>query len=203
MRSGSPTNRSCMTNHDRCDLGRRHVLTAAVAVPAALLSAQATSASSVPGALHKAPERSLVLLNTHTGESLSAAYCSGGRYCPEVLARLNHLLRDHRSGETGVIDPALFDVLHEVALRAGREPRFQVISGYRSSASNESLRALSSGVARNSLHLQGKAIDVRLAGTDCAKLRDLALNMAAGGVGYYRKSDFVHLDTGRFRSWQG
>ncbi|MEO6185436.1 MAG: DUF882 domain-containing protein [Steroidobacteraceae bacterium] len=188
---------------DYCDQTRRRVIAAALAAPAALLAGRATAAIAQGQASGPLPERTLILSNTHTGESMSAQYCTKGQYCPEVLSQLNHLLRDHRSGESAVIDPALFDVLHSLALRADRAPHFEVISGFRSAASNASLRALSSGVARNSLHMQGKAMDVRLVGANCARLRDLATALEAGGVGYYRQSDFVHLDTGRVRVWQG
>ena len=147
--------------------------------------------------------RSIELVNTHTGESLVADYFRDGAYCPDSLAALDQLLRDHRSGEVAPIDRLLFDQLHQLAVMAGRDARFEVISGYRSPATNAMLNARSSGVARRSLHVEGRAIDVRLAGCNCGRLRDLALSMKAGGVGFYGKSDFVHLDTGRVRSWAG
>ena len=103
----------------------------------------------------------------------------------------------------GTIDPAVFDVLHSVAGTCHADPMFEVISGFRSAASNEMLREQGGGVARKSLHLKGMAIDVRLRGVACTHLRDVGLELARGGVGYYRKSDFVHLDTGRVRSWAG
>lgn len=152
-------------------------------------------------ALH-AP-RQLALLNLHTGEKLQVRYFENGAYVPAALAQLNNVLRDHRSGETSAIDPKLFDQLHALAGCAGCEPHYQIISGYRSPASNAKLRAGSTGVAKHSLHMEGRAMDVRLAGTACHRLRDLALEMQAGGVGYYAKSNFVHLDTGRVRSWVG
>lgn len=157
---------------------------------------------SLPG--HAAPpSRHLCLFNTHTSESQTVHYCADGQYLPEGLRKLDRLLRDHRSGEAHPIDPRLFDALHRLAELAGREPDFEVISGYRSPASNAMLNANSSGVARNSLHMQGRAIDVRLRGLPCTRLRDLAISMQQGGVGFYSKSDFVHLDTGRVRSWSG
>lgn len=148
-------------------------------------------------------ERSLEFVNTHTGETLKAAYFSAGSYCEEALGGFDHLLRDHRSGEATRMDRGLFDLLHDVAALAGREARFEVISGYRSPATNAMLNSRSSGVARRSLHMDGRAIDVRLAGYRTDRLRDLALSLKGGGVGYYRKSDFIHLDTGRFRTWAG
>ncbi len=147
--------------------------------------------------------RSVSMLNTHTGEQLSVEYYRAGSYCAESLGQLNHLLRDHRSGEVAAIDRRLFDLLHDSAALAGREPRFEIISGYRSPVTNAMLNARSNGVARKSLHMQGQAIDVRLVGYRTDRLRDLALSMQAGGVGYYRKSDFVHIDTGRVRTWSG
>ena len=148
-------------------------------------------------------ERSLEFFNTHTGETAKAAYFKAGRYCEDVLAGFDHLLRDHRSGDTARIDRSLFDLLHEVAMLSGKDARFEVISGYRSPATNAMLNARSSGVARRSLHMEGRAIDIRLTGYRTDRLRDLALSLEAGGVGFYRKSDFVHLDTGRFRTWAG
>jgi uncharacterized protein YcbK (DUF882 family) len=148
-------------------------------------------------------ERVLTFFNTHTEERLTAVYFSAGAHDPAVLEQLNAVLRDHRSGEIGHMDPALFDLLHEVAQLAGAEPAFDVISGFRSVSSNEMLRARGGGVSQTSLHLQGKAIDVRLRGVECAQLRDLARGLKRGGVGFYPKSDFVHLDTGRVRSWGG
>jgi uncharacterized protein YcbK (DUF882 family) len=147
--------------------------------------------------------RSLELVNTHTAESLKADYFLGGSYCEQSLFALNHLLRDFRTGDVAPIDPQLFDLLHGVAVLAGKEPRFEVISGFRSPATNAMLNGRSSGVARRSLHMEGRAIDVRLQGCATDRLRDLALSMQAGGVGFYRKSDFVHLDTGRVRTWAG
>ncbi len=145
----------------------------------------------------------LALRNIHTPESLDLEFFRDGAYIPEALAAIQVLLRDYRNGEQHPIDPPLLDYLHEVAQRLGVDPVFHVISGYRSAQTNALLRERSSGVARHSLHLEGRAIDVRLAGIDCAELADRALGLSRGGVGYYRKSDFVHLDTGAFRTWRG
>lgn len=147
--------------------------------------------------------RSIELVSTHTAESLKVDYFLGGDYCERSLAALDHLLRDFRTGDVSPIDPQLFDLLHGVAVLADREPRFEVISGFRSPATNSMLNQRSSGVAKRSLHMEGRAIDVRLQGYRSDGLRDLALSMQAGGVGFYRKSDFVHLDTGRVRTWAG
>jgi uncharacterized protein YcbK (DUF882 family) len=175
----------------------------ALALAAHVRAAHATVAAT--GLLQdeiRAP-RSLSLVSTHTAERLSVCYFANGSYLPTALEQLNHLLRDHRTGDLAPIDPRLFDQLHALARGAGCEPQFEIISGYRSPATNAKLRAASSGVARHSMHMDGRAMDVRLAGTSCSKLRDLALAMGAGGVGYYGKSDFVHLDTGRVRAWTG
>lgn len=178
---------------------RRRVLRALASLPAATLLASA------PGrALGNGFERrSIALVNTHTGDELATDYFVGGGYRAESLAALDRLLRDHRTGEVAAMDRRLYDLLHDLAVQAGREPRYEVISGYRSPRTNALLQAGSSGVARHSLHMDGRAIDVRLAGCDTQRLRDLALGLQGGGVGYYRKSDFVHLDTGRVRSWAG
>lgn len=149
------------------------------------------------------PARLIELFNTHTGDTLSVAYRRGAAYDAAAIARLRHFLRDHRNGQAHDIDVALYDQLFDLAAAARCDARFDIISGYRSPASNAKMAAASSGVARKSLHMQGRAIDVRLHGCPCSKLRDLALAAAQGGVGYYKRSDFVHIDTGRFRTWAG
>jgi uncharacterized protein YcbK (DUF882 family) len=145
----------------------------------------------------------LSLLNLHTSEKLELEFFRRGAYVPESLAAIQSLLRDYRNGEQHVIDPKLMDYLFDVAGALGVDPVFSVISGYRSPQTNEQLRERSNGVARHSLHLEGRAIDVRLAGVNCADLADHARAMSRGGVGYYQQSDFVHLDTGTYRSWNG
>lgn len=145
--------------------------------------------------------RELRFFHTHTSEKLRITYAENGHYVPEALAEINHLLRDFRSGEVHDIDPRLLDTLHEVRSLTGSSARFEIISGFRSPATNDMLRHASSGVAKKSLHMQGQAIDVRLGGTPTSQLRRAALSLARGGVGYYPESDFVHLDTGRVRSW--
>lgn len=148
--------------------------------------------------------RVLSMVSTHTSERLEDCYFEHRRYLPVALARFDRLLRDHRTGEVAAIDPKLFDQLHALALAADCAPHYEIISGYRSPATNEKLRKTGSGgVATRSLHMDGRAIDVRLPGCRTSRLRDLALAMQAGGVGYYPKSDFLHLDTGRARSWNG
>jgi len=148
-----------------------------------------------------AADRRLVFFNTHTGETLEAVYFRAGGYDPAALRAIHHILRDHRSGCVHPIDPALLDLLHVLGQRLGRDPRYEVISGYRSPETNTLLRARSRGVASGSLHTAGKAIDVRITGLPCRTLRNEAAALAAGGVGYYPASDFVHLDVGRVRCW--
>jgi uncharacterized protein YcbK (DUF882 family) len=147
--------------------------------------------------------RELSLRNLHTGERLQVCYFDDGRYQPVALAQLNGLLRDHRSGQSAAIDPRLFDQLHTLAAGARCAPHYEIISGYRSPATNDQLRARSEGVARHSLHTEGRALDVRLRSVNCSRLRDLAIGQGLGGVGYYAASDFVHIDTGRVRTWTG
>lgn len=148
--------------------------------------------------------RSLVLDHTHTRERIDLVYASGERYLPQALGSLNHFLRDHYSGEVGQIDPQLFDLLHKVrqTLGSGVPLSYHIISGYRSPLTNARLRdTRGGGVAKRSLHMEGKAIDVRLPGVPLAELRDAALSLKAGGVGYYPRDQFVHIDTGRVRAW--
>ncbi len=150
-----------------------------------------------------AAERRLVLINTHTGEEVESVYFRDGGYVAAELGRLDWLLRDHRSAGVLPMEKGLFDLLHELAAAAGREPRYEIISGYRSPESNAMLAATTDGVSSKSLHMEGRAVDVRLRGYPTDGLRDLALAKKAGGVGYYPDSDFVHLDLGRVRSWSG
>jgi uncharacterized protein YcbK (DUF882 family) len=145
--------------------------------------------------------RELRFSHTHTGERLVIEYFRGGTYLPEALTRVNYLLRDFRSGEIHGIDLGLLDLLHGLATTTETSKPFQVISGYRSPATNDMLRHRSEGVAAGSLHLKGQAIDIRLADVPLAKLRQAALAARRGGVGFYPASDFVHVDTGRVRMW--
>jgi uncharacterized protein YcbK (DUF882 family) len=145
----------------------------------------------------------LELTNTHTGEVVQATFRDANGYVAEALKRLQRVLRDHRTNEEHEMDPALYDQLSDLAIAAKREPRYEIISGYRSPATNAMLHAQSAGVSDKSLHMQGRATDVRLKDFSCADLRDLALKAKRGGVGYYERSNFVHIDTGRVRSWVG
>ena len=148
------------------------------------------------------PKR-IALLNLHTDERLDIEYFRNGAYVPDALSALEVLLRDFRTGDRHAIDPGLMDYLVQVAHAVGVDPAFGVISGYRSPRTNARLHEQSAGVARHSLHMEGRAIDVRIIGVDCAELAARALDLKRGGVGYYRASNFVHLDTGAFRTWKG
>jgi len=191
----------------RAALTRRSVLRALAGGGAALGAGLALGplalADTADTADTTAGNRRLVLHNTHTLESLSVEYCRDGAYCAVALASVDRVLRDHRTGDVHAIDPALLDLLHEAAARTGHEPEFEVISGYRSPRSNALLHERSSGVAAHSLHMEGRAIDVRLLGCELGRLRDVALDLERGGVGFYRVSQFVHVDTGRVRAWSG
>jgi uncharacterized protein YcbK (DUF882 family) len=184
------------TAEPACACGRRRLLRGlACAVPVLLLPARAFPAVS--------GDRRLIVVNTHTGEMLDALYVRDGVHDPAVLGRLDWLFRDHRTGGVLPIAQGLFDLLHELAAAAVREPRYEIISGYRSAATNAMLASATVGVSSKSLHMEGRAIDVRLADYPTEKLRDLALARRTGGVGYYATSDFVHLDLGAVRNWSG
>ena len=181
-------------------LGRRRFLglgAAAAAAPfATRLAAFASPAAPLP------PDRGLAFYNTHSAESEAVEYCRGGELLPSSLARINYILRDTYTGEIKDIDLGLLDLLNELARALGAGEPYHVISGYRSPSTNEYLRLHGSGgVAVHSLHLLGKAIDIRVPGV---KLRDLyraAVGLRGGGVGYYPASDFIHVDVGRVRTW--
>ncbi len=145
--------------------------------------------------------RSLAFVHTHTGESVSVDYRVDGSLVPDAVATLNRFLRDHRNGQTKAIDPELFDLLWQLRQRAGVDGPYHLISAFRSPETNEMLRAQGRGVAKNSLHMAGKAIDIRLPGVPTARLRELARELGVGGVGFYANSDFIHVDTGRVRYW--
>lgn len=163
------------------------------------LPAEGLRSASIPSnsALHH-----LRLYHTHTGERIDIVYRRGDDFLPEAEAQLDHFLRDHRTGEVKHYDPRVFDILSDLAAAVGHpNAEIEVICGYRTPRSNEFLRARSSGVAKNSLHMQAHAIDIRIPGVDTLTLRNAALALGRGGVGYYPRSGFVHVDTGRVRSW--
>ena len=176
-------------------LGRRRLLGLAVAAGCGLLLPPVR-----PAGAHSAARR-LAFHSIHTGESLRATYWEGGRYLPDSLREIDFILRDFRTGDVRTIDPALLDLLHEVCRTMDYDDPISVISGYRCPATNAMLAARSSGVAWNSFHLRGMAIDLRLPGRRLASVRGVAIALGRGGVGYYPGSDFVHVDTGPVRRW--
>jgi len=144
----------------------------------------------------------LLLYNTHTGERLNVVYRQGEQYNPAALAELDYFLRDHRTGEVRHFDPRLYDILSDLTASVGHlGAEIDIVCGYRTPSTNESLRARTAGVAKNSLHIQAQAIDLRMPGIDTLTLRRAALALARGGVGYYPHSDFIHVDIGRVRQW--
>ncbi|MGA2880544.1 MAG: DUF882 domain-containing protein [Bryobacteraceae bacterium] len=144
----------------------------------------------------------LRFFHTHTGEHLDVVYRIGDRYVPEALDQLDHFLRDHRTGDVHHYDPRLFDLLNDLTASVGRAgAELHVICGYRTPWSNQFLRTHTVGVAQHSLHMEAEAIDIRLPGLNTSTFRDAALALHRGGVGYYAKSDFIHVDVGRVRRW--
>lgn len=143
------------------------------------------------------------LRNIHTDEKLEAVYWENGEYVPDAVKALNHVLRDYRNDETHPIDPGLYDILGKIAEKTGTKAHFQVISGYRSPATNRLLSERSGEVAKRSLHMDGKAMDIFLEDIALEDIRAEALGLQLGGVGYYPKSKFVHVDVGPVRKWSG
>jgi uncharacterized protein YcbK (DUF882 family) len=181
---------------------RRRVLHAGSALAGVSAAGFLAGGARSQNAAGDAPRR-IALLNLHTSERLDVEYFRDGTYLPDALSSIEVCLRDFRTGQRHGIDPRLMDYLVNVAHTLGVDPAFRVISGYRSPQTNAYLHEKSTGVAQHSLHMEGRAIDVRMAGVDCASLAAHAVDLKRGGVGYYRASDFVHLDTGAFRTWKG
>ena len=187
-------------------LSRRNFLGLGAAAAATALVPAKAFAAAAPAARSSAlaPERCLSFFHTHTGERLTTAYCAGGEYLSGALQNVNTLLRDFRVNQVKPIDPDLLDLLFELNGTLGTAQPFHVISGYRSPVTNAMLKergGAHSGVASHSLHMEGKAIDIRVPGVKLADLRDAAKSLKIGGVGYYPGSNFVHVDTGRVRYW--
>ena len=177
-------------------VSRRHLLRLGLGAAALVAAKPALAVTAV------APEpKSLSFFNLHTSEQLTAVYWKDGEYSWEGLRKINHILRDFRTDEVFPIDAKLLEILNKLDGKLGGGRTFQIISGYRSPKTNEMLRASSDGVAKKSLHMLGHAIDVRVKDIELTHVRDTAIKMKTGGVGYYSKSDFVHLDIGAVRSW--
>jgi uncharacterized protein YcbK (DUF882 family) len=179
---------------------QRRRLLCGLAGGAALLAAPGFANASM---LNNAKQRMLSFSHTHTGETMSVVYKVGDKFVSNSMANISRLMRDFRSGDVHPIDPALLDVLWQVQRNLKNTHAFEIISAYRSPKSNNMLRSRSAntGVAKNSMHLTGQAIDIRLPGSSLSDVRDAALELKRGGVGYYADSGFVHIDTGRVRHW--
>jgi len=188
----------CKSADTSCAFTRRSFLKWSLAAVTMLSGPLPALARSCPCC---ASERSISLYNVHTGERFHDVYWSAGRYVPEALRDINRILRDYRTEEVISIDARLLDLLYTIRAKFRNEHPFQVISGYRSPRTNEYLRRKGRHVARNSLHMKGKAIDVSLPEVSLAKLHTAAVTLKQGGVGYYPASNFVHIDTGRVRYW--
>lgn len=173
-----------------------------VSVLVFLVAPLAASAQSNPLPASQLQEHRLRLFHTHTGERIDIVYRRGDAYLPDAIAKLDFLLRDFRTGDVRHFDPRLYDTLEDLTASVGRPgAQIDIVCGYRSPWTNEFLRSHTSGVAKNSLHIQAEAIDLRIPGVDTLKLRRAALNLHRGGVGYYPHSDFIHVDVGRVRQW--
>jgi uncharacterized protein YcbK (DUF882 family) len=174
---------------------RRSFLKSTVALASLIgMPALAKAAQSAPG------ERTLRLYNTHTGESLRTVFWAEGQFIPDALKDINKVLRDHRNNQVATMDPQLLLLLNDVSTKFD-DSQLHIISGYRSPESNAKLHANSNGVAKHSMHMDGKAIDIRMPGKSLAQVHKAAMAMRRGGVGYYPDSQFVHMDTGRVRYW--
>ncbi len=194
-----------MSISERSQLSRRSFLGfGAAALAGALVPSKALAAAGVKASTALAAERGLSFFHTHTGEKLTTAYCAAGEYIAPALNDVNVLLRDFRVNQIKPIDLALLDLLFELNGVLGTDQPFHVISGYRTAQTNAMLQERGgshSGVASHSLHIEGKAIDIRVPGIKLEHLRDSAKSLKIGGVGYYPGSNFVHVDTGRVRYW--
>ncbi|CAA7617123.1 conserved hypothetical protein [Candidatus Terasakiella magnetica] len=175
---------------------RRGFLTLGLGAAASLVVADPVEA-----AVRRLPERSIHLYNTHTGESMRTVFWAEGRYQTKTITQISRFLRDHRSGAVHPIDPKLLDMMITVQHKVGAKGAIHIISGYRSPQTNAMLASYSDGVATHSLHTEGKAVDIRLPGHAVKHVGRAAKSMRAGGVGTYPESDFVHIDTGRVRTW--
>jgi uncharacterized protein YcbK (DUF882 family) len=183
-----------MNRRELLRFGGTALALSAFGIPAAN-AARASRAAPSSGA------RLLSFVNTHTGEAFADAYWENGAYVPGAMDAIKHVMRDHRSGEAHDIDPRLLDQLSDLRRVTSASQPYQIISGYRSPVTNAALHEQSSGVATRSLHMEGRAIDVRVSGVELTNLRDGAIGLQRGGVGFYPGSDFIHVDTGRVRRW--
>ena len=173
-----------------------------LAQSAGLSAAAATFVATTVRASAHEPDRRLRLINGHTWEKLDIVYWTHGVYIDESFEQINHLMRDHRANRELAIDRQLIDDLHRLSVSLDITDRIHILSGYRTPETNAKLRKRSSGVAKYSLHMEGRAADIHIPGISTKTLQQAALAMQAGGVGYYGKAGFVHVDTGRVRHWE-
>jgi uncharacterized protein YcbK (DUF882 family) len=176
---------------------------AALKMGLGLVAAAALPVPAWARVLAKSPSRELSLINLHTGEHLKAEYFHNGKYVPSAMRAVSVLLRDHHNNKVHPIDPHLLDLAHVIHGNVRSNQPIHVVCGYRSPETNAMMHEVSAGVAVHSMHIQGKAIDLRLPGTRLSSLRKAALALRRGGVGYYPEDDFVHIDTGAVRHWMG
>jgi uncharacterized protein YcbK (DUF882 family) len=181
---------------------KKGILALAAALLTPIHALHAASPAPLDQASAPGQQYHLRMHHLHTGESLDVVYRVGNRYVPSALEMLNHFLRDHRTNDVSSYDPHEFDVLHEVMTRLHRpNGEIDIVCGYRTPWSNEYLRSHGNGVAEHSQHMLAKAIDIRVPGVSTRRLRDAALSLHEGGVGYYPHSKFVHVDVGPVREW--
>lgn len=178
------------------NMQRRRALLTALTIAAVPLSSTIAEAATYP-------ELRLRFYNLHTTEHLNTVFWADGKYDPDALEQINNVLRDHRTGQVKKMDPRLMSVLFLINQKVGNKKPISVISGYRSEETNRKLARINSGVAKNSFHIKGQAIDIRIPGIETANIRDAGLKLRVGGVGYYGKSNFTHIDTGPRRNWNG
>jgi uncharacterized protein YcbK (DUF882 family) len=182
-------------------MNRRKLASYALGIPILLFGISVFSQAGGSPVQPEAEYR-LKLYHTHTNERIDIVYRIGDTYIPSAVDRLDHFLRDHRTGDAIQLDRRVFDLLHDLTAAAGRpDGEIDIVCGYRTPWSNDFLRRTTQGVASHSLHMQGEAIDIRMPGVATSQLRDVALNLHRGGVGYYPESRFVHVDVGRIRRW--
>jgi uncharacterized protein YcbK (DUF882 family) len=181
-------------------LSRRGLLKAGLWAAVAAVSSPAPRIS-FAGVTDPLPERILSFYNTHTGETLKAVYCRAGNYLADAIGTIHHILRDHRTNQVRSIDLPLLDLLYALRAQLQTDQPFHIISGYRSPATNADLRKNNRQIAPQSLHMLGKAIDIRIPECNLNTLRETALALHGGGVGYYPRSGFIHIDVGPVRTW--
>lgn len=181
-------------------VGRRGFIKGGILAMTAFISSSLIAPDAV-FAMNSDGAYTTTLKNAHTGDQFSGVYRVGNRYLPEAFERINFVLRDIRADEVFPIDPRAIDIITAVHKYSGSREPYSIISGYRSPKTNAMLRSESKGVAKHSLHMSGQAIDVRLANIESKNIREIAVKLKAGGVGYYPRQGFVHMDSGAFRTW--